>query len=442
MIAQREEARAARLEALAHQGMADESVEEEREADVYELILQSLQWSPQGSFKMTVEVPTLTSLCINVLVANFEVVEELGDLSEESRRLLLERLAVARKLTPEALRVVLDVALPMNLVIPECSTLSEESLQNLFARYPSNELKAIRLTNCGFGFSDTTAVKAEAVCTAIEVLQLTGMYRISDSSLGRFLGKCTFLRDVDLSACTKVGKDTIDAMVRLQSLSFITLNDIAMLTDEDLVPLLQMNKLEGISLQGLNQITDTFTMAMLERFGSKLRKLNLSACPSLTDVSCLTIAEHCRILDTLDLSFLSFTSTALQQLFQDASDSTKPSIGQLEVISFRGVGRVTDDVVIPLCLAHGQSLRRIDLSSSAITGKSLVAMAKHCPRLEHLDLSFVRGVREDATGALIESANALRNVSVWGCSQFSRRIAEAQTQANFNLQGLLPRETM
>ena len=440
MIAQREEARTARLEALANQGSNADPDDEEREADVYELILQSLQWAPQGSFKVVNEVPSLTHLCLDVLVDNFEAVEELGDISEESRSSLLEKLAAVRKLTPEALKLVLDVSLPLHLTIPECSTLSEDSLQDLFERYSASDLKAIRMMNCGFGFTDKTALKAETVCSSVEVLQLTGMYRISDQVLANFLQKCLMLRDLDLSSCSKVGRCTIDVLMKLPSLNFISLNDIPLLNDDDLAPLLHVNKLEGISLRGLNLITDDFMGALLERFGSKLRKLNINSCSALSDVTCLAMLEHCRVLHHLDISHIQFSSPMLQKLLGETSDGSNTSIGQLEVVALRAIDAACDDVVIQLCLSHGLSLRSLDLSSSTITGKSLVAIAKHCPRLEHLDLSFVRGVKEDATGALMESTGSLRSMSVWGCSQFSRRIAEAQTHPSFKLQGLLPRE--
>jgi hypothetical protein len=132
----------------------------------------------------------------------------------------------------------------------------------------------------------------------------------------------------------------------------------------------------------------------------------------------------------LDLSRTNASAQALSRVLSISA----PPLGQLEAVLLRGVASVDDGVVIGLCVAHGSSLRSLDISGSGISGRSVVALAKHCRRLEALDLSFTRGVREDSLGALVESGT-LQSLAVWGCSQLSQRLTQADGRDGFKMSG-------
>ncbi|CAN0297555.1 unnamed protein product, partial [Hapterophycus canaliculatus] len=51
-----------------------------------------------------------------------------------------------------------------------------------------------------------------------------------------------------------------------------------------------------------------------------------------------------------------------------------------------------------------------------------VALARYCSSsLESLDLSFCRGVSDDALGHLVDASPNLRSLRLWGCTQVTDR---------------------
>jgi hypothetical protein len=89
------------------------------------------------------------------------------------------------------------------------------------------------------------------------MLKLTGLYSIADANLAATVGRMQLLRDVDLSACSRLGPETIAAVAKLSCLAALTLNNVPLLSDEDLAPI-ETLPLETLSICGLVLITDAF----------------------------------------------------------------------------------------------------------------------------------------------------------------------------------------
>lgn len=66
----------------------------------------------------------------------------------------------------------------------------------------------------------------------------------------------------------------------------------------------------------------------------------------------------------------------------------------------------------------------------SVSDPILVALAKHAPRLERLDVSFCRHVTDAGLGQLVSACPALTHIELWGCSQLSEHffLGHARTQ--------------
>ena len=117
--------------------------------------------------------------------------------------------------------------------------------------------------------------------------------------------------------------------------------------------------------------------------------------------------------------------------------SSTSSIGRLTSISLSGLASsVDDDVVIQLCLLGG-AMRFVDLGGcSTLTSRSIAALQLYCKdSLETLDLSFVRNYTENSLGALVDHAHHLRSLSVWGCTQLTRRFFDGHRNDRLAIEG-------
>jgi hypothetical protein len=437
MIAEREEARLARIHAMTNPLNDTMTIIPEEDRDMYDDILQNLHWKPRVDIQVcTQHIPRLVDLCISTVVEYFDHVVELGEMSQDVRSKIITELSIHRKLTSDAMKKALDISTPMHLILPECSHISEEAFIFVFEKYQNHELKGLQLSNCGFGFTDKSSSVLSHIAGSIEVLALTGTYRWSDDSIAMLLSTCPHIRDLDLSACCRLANKSLTALLNISGLCSITLDHIPQLTNNDIEQLKRLKQLQQVSLVGLTVLNDETIVTVLESVGHGLRHLNLSGCINLSDESLLSIKENCNKIQFLNISLLNKLSTdAILVFFNNDS-----RLGSLETLLLKGIGGMSDAAVILLCLGYGNKLIHLDLSSCAgVTGKSMIALARHCKQLQRLDVSFVRGVKEDALGALVESVSTLRWLGVWGSSaQLTQHFHTACRREGLIVEGLLP----
>jgi DNA repair protein RAD7 len=98
------------------------------------------------------------------------------------------------------------------------------------------------------------------------------------------------------------------------------------------------------------------------------------------------------------------------------------TLGPLEDVLLKGLGGVTDDVVVHLALAGRNTLQFLSLNScKEVSGKAAVAVAANCgATLERLDISFCRKIPEAAVTHLTEWCPGMKQVWLWGCTQLTK----------------------
>ena len=357
----------------------------------------------------------------------------------------------------------------------------------------ASSLRILQLRNCGHGFTDQVAkTVSEKHARGLEILELTGCYRLNEAALCSLLQQCSgSLKSLDLSCNSRLGVQSMSLIANMSLLTYLKLDHATPFTNNMILPLtapdVALNKLEHLFLAGLINLDDEGCHAMIVKLGPQLRSLSLKGCVQLTDETIIRIREHCRVLDALDIGGLGkITKTALLGLFiegpvlqggavaeipilydsridvdesndeatslgraihdadpiqaashDDALPSSSSSIGRLTSISLSGLASsVDDDVVIQLCLLGG-SMRFVDLGGcSTLTSRSITALQLYCgDSLETLDLSFVRNFTENSLGSLVDRAQQLRSLSLWGCTQLTRRFFDGHRNDRLAIEG-------
>jgi hypothetical protein len=448
-------------------------------ADAYDKLIQEVNastataMSSSGNFLLYKPILSLAQMCVLVLSSHFDDIEpvDLQYLSSQAREQIAIQLAKLTKCTNEV-ALKLAVSACQCLVLPECSSIDEDTMIRAIERTaglitstvsasPSQQeertvsagdlqtIRVLRLKNCGRNFSDRTCATIPYRSKQhLEVLQLTGCYRLSDGGLSELLSPCTeSLMSLDLTCNSRLSVDGLRSIRTLANLQELVLDHCSHLSDYDILQLVDccgdsslmveevhtsllaaargtdgadsmllpivpstrgaLGSLSSLSFVGLTEVTDRSVSLVLAALGPQLTDLNLSRCIQLTDTAILAMRSYCTRLRALQLSMLPYvTATAIIALFIcKVSHSSGESESQEE---------------------HSSETSSSSHSSSSSSRSRASFVSSRIGYLEEVHLSGTPGVTDDAIILLCENNHmSLRLLDVSGCDQLTNRSVAA-----------------
>lgn len=440
--------------------------------DKYEEIVMSLEDSGRSTKhpriereRLTGPIDTLQNLCVRKLVDLIHLVDDLEGVHPEDLERLATALGKARKLDN---RAALLVAIPSteSLFLPECSMIQEDTLMTAIEQVRGGQvgedvnatspLRSLRLRNCGNSMSDKSALKLATIVESLQDLELSGCYKLGDEALGTLLSNCSNLKELNLSTNCRLGGRGILSIHAVSSLRCLALNNCVQLVDEDLLQLVNGDgpRLLELSLVGLTSVTDASICPLIDSYGALLTSLRLGGCVLLSDEVLSKVKEICSNLLHLDIGHLhNLSEAAILSLFiqkqeeesetsetmmvQDeengdaefVNEATRTSsqsvtlvsayshIGSLESINLVNVRNTTDEVIKFLSEAC-KGLRDVCIGGcKKLTDKAIICLCANAKHLLSLDISFVRGIRNQAMVYMVDSCSDLKTLHVWGCTQ-------------------------
>ena len=165
-------------------------------------------------------------------------------------------------------------------------------------------------------------------------------------------------------------------------------------------------------------LTDDAVVALIEQVGENLVELVLDENSLLTDrVLVEAVKVHCPRLRRLSLDGLHLLqSTGVEDLFTGWVNTG------LTHLNLKRCLQVEDDALDKVVEHSGHSLRVLDLHSVDELGDdALKRLANGAPRLEWLDLSFVRAADDSVVKELLDKADGLRLLFVHGANRVTDR---------------------
>ena len=112
-------------------------------------------------------------------------------------------------------------------------------------------------------------------------------------------------------------------------------------------------------------------------------------------------------------------SNKRRRVDDDVAAVPHSSIGPLETVSLKNVRSTTDEVV-QFLTESCKSLRQVNLAGcNNLSSKSAICLALNAKDLMTLDISFSRGLQNDAMTYLVDTCHHLESLSVWGCTQLN-----------------------
>jgi DNA repair protein RAD7 len=455
MINKRDKIKREREEMLKNAELGNVVNELPDHADDYDRFIFDLKWTPIGNNRKFNNnrgtVPSLVDICIDFLIENIASIESLDGIDNESRSLLGTKLGALNKIDSLAVQTLATYGCEA-FIIPECSKLDELDLllgiksiavSNIGEEVVTSPINTISLRNCGHGFTTKLAQDALPYLNALEVLEVTGLYRLDSDALCSILESSKeTLKSLDFSCNNRLHSSVMTTMLSMRSLQSIKLDHCIHLCDEDISVLAKPDsslQLTSISLENLFNITGASICSVIKAHGATLTSINASGCHKLDDELLQAIKENCSKISSLSIARLHDISTAgLIGCFltHDDNNNSIRSIGPLAHVNLQGVTGVTDDVIIQVALTGTTYLRELCINScTEVTSKALAALYFHNKSLRSLDMSFVRTIDEKALGHFVDNTPTLKELSLWGCSQITKTFYYGHTNHNLKILG-------
>ncbi|KAH6804756.1 EIN3-binding F box protein 1 [Perilla frutescens var. frutescens] len=284
-----------------------------------------------------------------------------------------------------------------SLSITSCQGVTDVSLEAIGNGCP--DLKVFGLRKCAL-VSDNGVVAFAKAASSLESLKLDETHRITQCGVFGILASCggelkalalsnclgirdmdfgfpsaslcSSLRSLTIHNCPGFGDSGLSMLGRsCPKLSHVDLSGLQGITDSGLLPLVQRLEagLVKVNLSGCVNLTDNVVAEITRLHGQTLEVLNLESCSSITDVSLISIAMNCSLLRELDVSGCRISDSGIAVVAMAEQLS-------LQVFSLAGCSLVSDE----------------SLSFLKMLGRTLVG----------LNIQLCRGISYAASNLLLE----------------------------------------
>ncbi|VAI80082.1 unnamed protein product [Triticum turgidum subsp. durum] len=377
-------------------------------------------WTPLKNKKAPLRpVPSLASLCMQTLASHAEGIESLGGIPEDLKHKLLTELCRSRKMNTHLLTEILCDN-PVALQLRECSWLNEDDFEAVFGKCMIESLEVLQLDLSGRCMPDyilpTTLAKVPNCMPLLRKISLMGNYRLSDNGLDKLISAAPSLSSLNLSECSLLTSTGIENLAnRLQSvLRELYINDCLNVDAMMILPALKkIKQLEVLSMSGIQSVCDKFVNELIPIHGPNIRELAFAGCLKLTSSSIKTIGVNCPQLSSLDIRNLSRLRDSATRHLRDGCRFIKKLKLQKNTFSDEALSQFLEE--------SGGCLTELSLNNIEKVGNlTSRSIALKCSvRLEVLDVSFCRGLTNEALGLIVDSCSSLRTLKLFGCTQIT-----------------------
>lgn len=264
-----------------------------------------------------------------------------------------------------------------------------DSLLRYIAQHHGDKVEEIRLHRTRA--SEETLIFLAKRCPKVGVIDLCFSKAVSDQVVDAFSSHAKEIRVFHAAQCPLITDASLEALRRHgRSLSEIVLGHCRQITSIGVSKLvIEAPRLETVHFQGCPKVDNTGLIAIATSC-RRLRRLHLGGGGEISNSGVLSIAQHCPDLEQLDIS------------------SSNP---------FRGNQSVSDESMVPL-LKQLVGLKALSVSGFVnLSPRILSILTSHNTQLASLDLGGCKGITQQST-LLVESLSVLKHLktlSLWSC---------------------------
>ena len=400
-----------------------------------------------------------------------------------------------------------DCSLWRKICFPNCDDLSLDVLRRILS-WCSN-VKVVNLSNCGLVNDECVEVIAKK-CPSLEVFELSGCKLLTDCGLEVISKNCSKLIYLSITAyivnvSSNALKDLIRTCKALQELKVVCVSreseedaiDVKFFLTNNFLDSIQTSKslkrlhllnagiigdeidlsrpysfdLRGLGLPGCVELTndvlchfcytspklqvldvsyspgiDDVGISVVAQVCPSLVQLIAKSCPCITDVSIEAIAEHCSMLQCLNVCGCelprpagNITDVAVQRIAEKCLDLRQLNVKSCQGVTDLGISAIAtncvklthlnicgclgiSDVSVKLVATFCNDLKSLEMSECLrITRDSINGVVQNCVKLEYLDMQVCSYVHDLDFKSDENTLLDLRHVDLAYCTKITDR---------------------
>lgn len=372
-------------------------------------------------------LPTLQSLCINIVSNNIEDVEALMGIGGQNMDSISKSISKNRRLNSQTVHLFLQPN-TKRLAFYDCSQLDSGALASIATFCP--QVEDINLQLCGMLDNAAIDTWTDKLLNLSRV-ELYGCFLVRIEAWHRFFETIQKrLVSFKIRETPRFDKGCCEKLVaNCPNVTQLGLAQIGPLDGSCLKVLEQyghqLTYLDvsdpGVSAPGVpaQSLQDEEVVSLLKATGRKLSYLNLSRNADLTSKTLLEgIEENCKSLNTLLLTMCFSEDVQAEHFVQLFNGLKQRGCAALTHVSLQRCFAVNDEVIKALIDFTGKSLVDLNLNScDSITDEGFQLLAKSCPSLQKIDVGFCRQVTDSFVMDLAANTRPLKEVWLFSCNK-------------------------
>lgn len=380
-------------------------------------------------------VPSLQELSLRCLANNADKLVSLDYFPDCLKHRLSQLLCDSRRMNAHVFKLMLQGS-PTEVCVKDCSWLTEEEFTKCFQNFDPSNLTVLQLGFCGRCLPDfllcSTLACAENSLPVLTTLSVRGACRLSDIGLKSLVSSAPALRSLNLTECSLLTSSSIDTLANSLGLNLRELYLDQCLSIDVMLTLPALKKLEQLevlSLAGIATVCDKFIREFISIRGHNMKELILADCVNLTDSSLKIIAEKCPGLRAIDLSNLRKLTDSSLGYLANCCRAIQRLILSRDLFSDKSIAAFLE--------TSGECLEELSLNSVRKVGcHTALSIARRLRVLRSLDLSFCRGLTDNALGFIVDSCLSLRVLKIFGCTQVTSVFVNGHSNPDVKIIGL------
>ncbi|KAJ9074198.1 UV-damaged DNA-binding protein rad7, variant 2 [Entomophthora muscae] len=369
-------------------------------------------------------LPSLQSICIQVVCNNIDSVDSFGDLSSKTLTQISRILSKHRHLDDATLPLFLAQS-TNSLSLFDCARLSEDSLIKI--AHFGQSLTELKLQFCG-RMNDEILGLFSRNLPVLTDFTLHGSFLVTEAGFLDFFSNAgNRLKHFSLLHSPKFGMKSMVSLVehcpQLQKLTISyceKINDstLKLLVNEHSKSVFPLLETLDLSYPG-PEASDESLIKVLPIIGSNLRSLNLAGWKNLSDDAIICgVKEGCPKLSYLDLSSADkLTTDGLTNLLDGLAQ--EPLGSGLSELYLADCSILIEDTILKTLLSnHYKTLTKLSISGlDGLSGLGIEEAFMVYPprRLTELNVSWVRAISDPLLAKVLPLLPSLKVLHVWGC---------------------------
>ncbi|KAJ3188499.1 hypothetical protein HK101_009134 [Irineochytrium annulatum] len=382
-----------------------------------------------GDIEYGSSIMSLRDMCIKVVSDNIDLVEEFGDIPDSIKRRISAILSRQRQINSRTLNLFIGPN-EETIELFDCARLSANCLRQI--AMSSMNVRVLNLSDCG-QMNDEALDAITSNCPHLHSLTLKGPFLVTDKAYERlFTALGGILRLLCLENAAKLSSSSIECLAdNCPNVESLSLGQCRALKDEGVKSLEKLARLETLVLEELGEVKDESIVGVIKSIGKALKVLELNGFPDMEDLVLLDgIAPNCRKLQRLSLRG---NESLTDEGFVTFLNAFQPE-ATLSRLNVSRVVNLKDDALNSIVSHHGNSLEFLGMNGlEFVTTHSLqnAFCSGNMPRLEEVDLSWVRSLDDDVFGELVIKCPMLKSVKIYGCNKLTEfSLLRAHINAN------------